>query len=72
MGKSLHPAPAEDETTGATYTAQGTITVAAAAVLPPVTTTGSSSSSGGGGGAFSPIWLAMLGLACLALRRKPR
>ena len=49
---------------GASYTAQGTINVAA--VLPPVTT----SSSGGGGGAFSPIWLALLGLACVALRRR--
>ncbi|WP_320421307.1 S8 family serine peptidase [Roseateles agri] len=51
---------------GASYTAQGTITVAES--LPTSTTTGSS--SGGGGGAFSAAWLALLAVACVALRRR--
>ena len=51
------------DSNGQTNTASTVITIAA-----PAQVTSSSSGGGGGGGAFSPIWLALLGLACVALR----
>jgi len=53
---------------GLTHSATSSISVAAAPVVTTSTTT--SSGGGGGGGALSPLWLALLGLACLGLGRR--
>lgn len=56
---------------GVVHSATSTLVVAAAAAVatPPVTTT-TTTSSGGGGGAVSGLWLCLLGVAGLALRRR--